>query len=123
MRIILIGAGMMGQAISSYIASHDDVDEIIVADRDLSRAERIAQRLRDTRIVPRRLDVSAPGAVREAMQGSDVAISAVPYFFNLNLARAAVESGVSFCDLGGNNRIVAGELALDEQAREAGVTI
>ena len=123
MRIILIGAGMMGQAISSYIASHDDVDEIIVADRDLSRAERIAQRLRDTRIVPRRLDVSAPGAVREAMHGSDVAISAVPYFFNLNLARAAVESGVSFCDLGGNNRIVAGELALDEQAREAGVTI
>jgi len=123
MRIILIGAGMMGQAISSYIASHDDVDEIIVADRDLSRAEQIAQRLRDTRIVPRRLDVSAPGAVREAMHGSDVAISAVPYFFNLNLARAAVESGVSFCDLGGNNRIVAGELALDEQAREAGVTI
>ncbi len=123
MRIILIGAGMMGQAIAHYIASHDDVDEIIVADRELSRAERIAQRLRDTRIVPRRLDVSAPGAVREAMQGSDVAISAVPYFFNLNLARAAVESGVSFCDLGGNNRIVAGELALDEQAREAGVTI
>ncbi len=123
MRIILIGAGMMGQAIAHYIASHDDVAEIIVADRELSRAERIAQRLRDTRIVPRRLDVSAPGAVREAMQGSDVAISAVPYFFNLNLARAAVESGVSFCDLGGNNRIVAGELALDEQAREAGVTI
>ena len=123
MKIILIGAGMMGQAIAYYIASHDDVDQIVVADRELSRAEMIAERLRDTRIAPLRLDVSAPRAVREAMDGFDVAISAVPYFFNLNLARAAVESGVSFCDLGGNNRIVAGELALDAKAREARVTV
>jgi len=123
MKIILIGAGMQGQAISHYLSSHDDVDQIVVADRDLSRAEGIASRLRDTRIVPRRLDVSAPRAVREAMEGFGVAISAVPYFFNLSLAQAALESGVSFCDLGGNNRIVAGELALDAKAREAGVTI
>jgi len=67
MKITLIGAGMMGQAIAHYLASHDAVDQIIVADRELSRAERIAERLRDTRIVPRRLDVSAPRAVREAM--------------------------------------------------------
>ena len=123
MRIILIGAGMMGQAIAYNLASRDEVERIVVADRDLSRAEMIAERLRDTRIVPQRLDVSAPRAVREAMNGCSVAISAVPYFFNLSLAQAAVESGVSFCDLGGNNRIVAGELALDERAREAGVTI
>lgn len=123
MKIILIGAGMQGQAIAYYLSLHDDVDQIIVADRDISRAEGIASRLRDTRIVPRRLDVSAPRAVREAMEGSDVAISAVPYFFNLSLAQAALESGTSFCDLGGNNRIVAGELALDALAREAGVTI
>jgi len=52
-----------------------------------------------------------------------VAISAVPYFFNLSLAEAAVESGVHFCDLGGNNRIVAAEFALDAKAKEAGVTL
>ena len=123
MKIILIGAGMQAQAIAYNLSSREEVDEIIVADRDLSRAERIAKRLRDTRIVPRKLDVSAVRAVREAMDGCSVAISAVPYFFNLNLAEAAVESGVSFCDLGGNNTIVAGELALDAQAKEAGVTI
>ncbi len=123
MRIILIGAGMMGQAIAYNLASRDEVEQIVVADRDLSRAKMIAERLRDTRIVPRRLDVSAPRAVREALNGFDVAISAVPYFFNLNLAQAALESGVSFCDLGGNNTIVAGELALDARAREVGVTI
>ncbi len=123
MKLIIIGTGMMGQAICHYVASDKEVEQVIVADRDVSRAQAIAERLRDSRIVPRRLDVSAPRAVREAMEGADVAISAVPYFFNLNLAQAALESGVSFCDLGGNNRIVAGELALDEQAQAAGVTI
>lgn len=123
MKLILIGAGMMGQAICHLLASDKEVKQVIVADRDISRAEAIAERLRNSRIIPRRLDVSAPRAVREAMEGADVAISAVPYFFNLNLAQAALESGVSFCDLGGNSKIVSGELALDEQAREAGVTI
>ena len=123
MKIILIGAGMMGQAIAYNLSTHDEVEQIVVADRELSRAETLAERLRDTRIIPRRLDVSAQRAVREAMDGFDVAISAVPYFFNLSLAQAALESGVSFCDLGGNNSIVAGELALDAKAREAGVTI
>ncbi len=123
MKIMLIGAGMMGQAIAHYLASHDDVDQIVVADREISRAETIAERLRDTRIIPRRLEVSLPRAVREAMDGCDVAISAVPYFFNLSLAQAAVQTGASFCDLGGNNKIVAGELALDTKARVAGVTI
>lgn len=123
MKIILIGAGMMGQAIAYNLSLRNEVEQIVVADRDRARAARIAERLRDTRIVPRRLDVSAPGAVREMMNGCSVAISAVPYFLNLSLAQAAVESGVSFCDLGGNNRIVAGELALDARAKQAGVTV
>ncbi|HDL85209.1 MAG TPA: saccharopine dehydrogenase [Candidatus Acetothermia bacterium] len=123
MKIILIGAGMMGQAIAYNLSTRDEVEQIVVADRALARAEAIAERLRDTRIVPQRLDASAPRAVREAMDGCNVAISAVPYFLNLSLAQAAVESGVSFCDLGGNNRIVAGELALDARAKKAGVTI
>jgi lysine 6-dehydrogenase len=123
MRILVIGAGMMAQAIVHHLASRDELDSLIVADRDRGRAQSLAARFSDRRIVPLHLDVSAPRAVREAMDGCTVAISAVPYFFNLALAEAAVDAGVSFCDLGGNNRIVAGELALDERAREAGVTV
>lgn len=122
-RILLIGAGMMGRAIAYDLVRREGIDEILLADRELGRAEAIADWVRDRRIVPRRLDVSARRAVREAMEGCTVAISAVPYFFNLSLAEAAVESGVRFCDLGGNNRIVTAELALDEKAREAGVTL
>ena len=39
------------------------------------------------------------------------------------LARAAIEARTNFCDLGGNNSVVDSELALDAQARAAGINI
>jgi lysine 6-dehydrogenase len=47
----------------------------------------------------------------------------VPYYFNLPLTRAAIECGVSFCDLGGHTGIVRQQHALHEQAQQAGVRI
>jgi len=123
MRILLIGAGMMGRAIAYDLAQHEDVKEILIADRDRGKAEELTGWLADRRAIPQRLDVSAPRAVREIMDGCAAAISAVPYFFNLSLAEAAVECGAHFCDLGGNNRIVAAEFALDAKAKQADVTL
>jgi lysine 6-dehydrogenase len=57
------------------------------------------------------------------MRGHDAAISCVVYHHNLNLARAALEARVNFCDLGGNNSVVDAELALDVEARAAGINI
>ena len=70
-----------------------------------------------------RLDVADRERLVEAMSGFDVVISAVPYFYNLDIARAAVEAGVNMCDLGGNTDIVLRELELDEAARRAGISI
>jgi lysine 6-dehydrogenase len=61
--------------------------------------------------------------VVELMRGHDAAVSCVTYFHNLSLARAAVEAGTHFCDLGGNNAVVDAELALDAEARAAGINI
>jgi lysine 6-dehydrogenase len=62
-------------------------------------------------------------AVRAAMQGFDAALSAIPYYFNLQLATLAVEEGLHFCDLGGNTEIVLQQKALDARARDRGVTV
>src|SRR5919206_209370 len=59
----------------------------------------------------------------ESVRGHDAAISCVTYFHNLSLARAAVEARTNFCDLGGNNTVVDAELALDSEARAAGVHV
>ena len=57
------------------------------------------------------------------MQGHSAALSAVPYFLNLGLARAAVEARCNFADVGGNNSVVRQELALSKKAEKRGVAL
>ena len=59
----------------------------------------------------------------DLFRGVDVAVSAVPFTLNLGLANAAVAAGVHFCDLGGNDAVVAKEMALDRAARNKGVCL
>jgi len=50
-------------------------------------------------------------------------MSAIPYYFNYDMARLAVEAGVHFCDLGGNTEIVFKQKELDGAARAKNITV
>jgi len=69
------------------------------------------------------LDAARTEKVRETLRGRDVAVSALPYDYNHQLARLAIEQGVHFCDLGGNTGVVEREMSLHGAAVEAGVTV
>jgi lysine 6-dehydrogenase len=99
------------------------VEAVTVADIDLERARSVAASVKSERVAPARVDVTDEREVIELMRGHNAAISCVTYFHNLRLARAAIEARVNFCDLGGNNAVVAEELALDEGARASGINI
>ncbi|HSQ61248.1 MAG TPA: saccharopine dehydrogenase NADP-binding domain-containing protein, partial [Acidobacteriota bacterium] len=128
MRFLVLGAGLQGYAAAHDLARADGVGEVVFADVDMERAEGAAARLRalpECRAAVRaeRLDVSNEPRLAERLRGYDVVISAVPYFLNLQLTRAAIEARVSFCDLGGNTDLVREQERLDPEARAAGVTI
>ncbi len=124
---LILGAGRQGTAAAYDLVRFGDARRVTLADRDRAVASAAAERvnrLTGSRVADAAaLDVADPAAVRRALAGHDVAISAVPYFFNLALTRAAIESGVSLCDLGGNTDIVREQHALDAEARRAGVSI
>src|SRR5207247_11471759 len=75
------------------------------------------------RLIPTPLDVRDHAAVLGAMRDSDAVLSAIPYYFNSDLARLAVEAGVHFADLGGNTEIVFKQKGLDEDAKRKGITV
>jgi lysine 6-dehydrogenase len=124
---IVLGAGRQSTAAAYDLARCGDANRITLTDIDGSRAESAARRVNELvgREVAqgRMLDVRDNQAVRKALSGHDVALSGVPYFFNLALTRAAIDAGVSFCDLGGNTEIVRQQHALDAEAKRAGVRI
>jgi lysine 6-dehydrogenase len=120
--MLVLGAGRMGLGAVHDLVSQSDVDGVTVADFDLSKAEAIASRYpRKARAA--QIDCNDRAAVVALMQGYASTISCVNYWLNEKLARAAIEAGTHFCDLGGNNDVVDAELALDAEARAAGINI
>ena len=123
----VVGAGRQGTATAYDIARFSPESRIELADSDPQAARMAADRINgllgESRVVPRCLQIEQPEETRPFLKGVDVCASAAPYRLNLALAREAVASGVSFCDLGGNADIVEQELDLDLQALENGVSI
>ena len=124
MKVLVLGAGRMGLgAAYDLVHNSEGVERVTVADVDEARARAVCETLADARLRPAHVDVADSARVVELMRVHDAALSCVTYFHNLQLARAAVEAGTNFCDLGGNNTVVDSELALDAEARAAGINI
>jgi lysine 6-dehydrogenase len=99
------------------------VESVTVADSDLKKAEEVAARVASDKITAKHLDVSNVAETVELMKAHDSAISCVNYWYNVELSKAAIATKTNFCDLGGNNYIVDEQLALDAEARTAGISI
>lgn len=124
MRILVLGAGRMGYG-AAYDLVHNspDVEGVTVADFDLKKAERVAEKVGTSRIDAHHVDASNYSDVVALMKGQDAVISCVNYWYNESLSRSAIESKASFCDLGGSNYVVDEQLALDDEAKAAGINI
>jgi lysine 6-dehydrogenase len=124
---VVLGAGRQGTAAAKDLLEFDAEAAVRLADRDADLARMAAARVNDllgrAAATAHALDVRDEGALGKLLGGAKAVLSAVPYMLNLALARAAVEAGASFCDLGGNTEIVNQELALDARARARGVSV
>lgn len=123
MKVVVLGAGLMGSAVVYDLARSKRVQHILVADVDLQRAETVAKREGNAKTSASSVDVRNPDEAVKLMRGCDVVISAVTLYHNEALAKAAIEAGTNFCDLGGSDDIVAKQKELHDDAVRAGVTI
>jgi lysine 6-dehydrogenase len=124
---LIIGAGRQGTAAAYDLARFGDAARTVLADREPEVAARSAERVNrltgSSLAEPLTLDVTDQQAVEKAVRGMDAVLSAVPYYFNLPITRAAVAAGAHTCDLGGNTEVTQSQMALGDEARLAGVSI
>lgn len=123
MRMLVLGAGLQGSACAFDLLQQPDVTEVRIADLKVDALPGFLAPYVGRRLTPVTLDVRDPEAVRQAMRGCNAAMSAIPYYFNLDLAKLAVEEGVHFCDLGGNTEIVFQQKGLNDRALAQGVSV
>ncbi|MGD9631508.1 MAG: saccharopine dehydrogenase family protein [Pyrinomonadaceae bacterium] len=124
MKILVLGAGRMGHgAAFDLIHNSPEIESVTVADLDLEKAEAVARAVGTDRIKAAEIDASNEADIARIMAPHDSAISCVNYWYNESLTRTAISTGTHFCDLGGNNYVVDSQLALDDEAKAAGISI
>lgn len=93
-KLILLGGGKIGSAITAMLGGTGDY-QLTVADRDAESLKRLPTKNARTMV----LDVADPVAVRAAIKGHDIVVSAMPYHLTPVIAGAAKDSGAHYFDL------------------------
>jgi lysine 6-dehydrogenase len=123
MKMLVLGAGLQGSACAYDLLQHDEVTEVRLADIRINDLEPFLAPYSGHRLIPTPLDVRDHEAVLALMREADAVMSALPYYFNYDMAVCAVDAGVHFCDLGGNTDIVFQQKTLHERARTEELSI
>src|SRR5687768_324962 len=123
MKLLVLGAGLQGCACAYDLLQSPAVTQVTLADLRPEKLPPFLTRDWGGRLHTVRLDVSDSAAVRAAFSGHAAVMSAIPYYYNGPMARAAVECGCHFSDLGGNTEIVLEQKKLHEEAVAKGISI
>lgn len=129
-RYLILGAGRQGTACAYDLARFGEADRIILADANREYAQKSVERLRrllspsnTTQLEAVAVSVQNHSELVNSLRGAGAVMSAVPYYFNPLVAKAAIEAAVPMCDLGGDIEVVREELKLSNAAKAAGISI
>lgn len=123
-KVLVLGAtGRAGQRVSEELLTAGV--EVVLAGRDSTRLQELAERLRVPGEATRVVDVEDERAVGGAVADVDAAVNTVGPFMLLAtpVIEACLRAGVALVDLANEQPAVQALLARDAAAREAGVTL
>ena len=124
MKVVILGAGLMGKEAARDLVKSDDVEKVYLADLNVRQAEDFAEELMSDKLDILLLDAKNDQQLSEVMALGDVVINALFYTFNEKVARIAVDIGVHSIDLGGHiGGATDAVLSLADKATAKGVTI
>lgn len=92
--VLLLGAGKIGGTVAHLLHATGEYT-VTVADREAASLAGVAR----DEAATRELDVADPAALRAALKGHEMVVSALPYYLNAEVAAAARDTGTHYFDL------------------------
>lgn len=124
MKVVVLGAGLMGKEAVRDLVKSDEVTAVYLADQDVRKAEHFADELLSDKLSILVLDARNELQLSEVISLGDVVINALFYTFNEQVAKLAIAAGVHSVDLGGHiGGATDAVLQMKEQAEARGVTL
>jgi len=102
----------------------DRVSEVIIAGRDLEKANKAVEIIGSKKASAKSLDISNTKELMHAIKEVDIVMNYVGPFFRwgTKVLEAAIEAGKNYIDIDDDSESTLLKLDLDEKAREAGIT-
>lgn len=120
--MVLGGTGLTGRCAVRDLVESPDVSEVVLAGRNLNKAQKIVEEIGSRKISIRQFDAAKHNTAVKVIGDSDVAINAVQYYYNIGIMKASLEAGAHYLDLGGLFHTTQKQLELDKSFRKAGLT-
>ena len=93
-KVMLVGGGKIGIAITEFLSSTDDY-KVTVVDRDAASLQRMP---RNNNVELRKVDIVSPEFVHE-VEGHDIVLSATPFNLTATVAEACKRANAHYLDL------------------------
>jgi len=124
MKVVVLGAGLMGKEVARDLIKNNNVERVILGDIDVKTAQNFVDTLNTNKVEVVELHAENDDSLTSVIAKGNVVVNALFYSFNERVARAAIEAGVHSVDLGGHiGGVTDNILALHEDAQAKGVTI
>jgi lysine 6-dehydrogenase len=123
MNLLVLGAGLQGCACAYDLLQNPAISLVTLADVRSVKLPKFLSGDWNGRLRTIQLDVTDDPAVLAAFRGQAAVMSAIPYYYNGPMAKAAVECGCHFSDLGGNTDIVLEQKKLHDVALSKALSV
>lgn len=124
MKIVVLGAGLMGKQAARDLIADEAVERVFLADRNIIPTQLFKEQLGSSKLEVLELDAADDEALAAVISKGDIVINALFYTFNEKVAATALECGVHAVDLGGHiGGATEAVLDLHERAQQKGVTL
>jgi lysine 6-dehydrogenase len=123
MKALVLGSGRMSKGIVFDLLNNERIETVFLVDQSAVALEDLSSVFNDPRIKTTVAGADDLEKLTPLFQKADGALSAVPYDYNRELTRLAIESKTHFVDLGGNYKVVRDQFKMTGQARESDVGV
>jgi saccharopine dehydrogenase-like NADP-dependent oxidoreductase len=121
--VVLGGCGDMAVVADNLLVKENDVTEIVIADINLSKAEKMAKEL-GPKVSAKKVDANDRASIIDAVKGCDVALGFIgPFYkFEHSIVDACIDAGTPYVSIMDDYDAYLEVIKLDEKAKKAGIT-
>jgi len=99
--IVLGGYGIIGKVVVRDLFNFNEDAEIIIAGRDLRKAEKYTKMFKNKRVMAKEININNKKELVKLLKMGDVCINCIQYYFNTRIMNACIEAKTNYLDLGG----------------------